>query len=377
MKSKWQGLILAIFLLTSLAACSSSSGAGEKNRPAREEARPAANKAARRKNAAESAGKTAETKEADKTGKRARSKEIQADKTSTIASAKEASGKARCLPRVKSQIVLAADYDADAYQVQGRLLAALVQNLAQVKQQAVRLEVAADPGCHRYFQPELPGRQTAYLYVEYADGFEYLKRVLVQVKARPEAMAEQFAPDFAKTLLYSPAELEQNCTPPAAEADPEFAYGALLAAHQRAKLPEGTEMTLTGISAGDFATPGLHEGVALVRYPDRSLDQVPVRIKIPLWGQARQTKLLYQNDAQPLPARCNERADFQALLGQAVLANYEAVKGKIHDLMVMDADEKTYEDFQEAGSRQVSVKAMFADGSVEAEGHRLKITVQK
>ena len=136
-------------------------------------------------------------------------------------------------------------------------------------------------------------------------------------------------------------------------------------------------MTLTGISSGDFATPGLHEGVALVRYPDRSLDQVPVRIKIPLWGQARQTKLLYQNGAQPLPARCNERADFQALLGQAVLANYEAVKGKIHDLMVMDADEKTYEDFQEAGSRQVSVKAMFADGSVEAEGHRLKITVQK
>ena len=169
MKSKWQGLILAIFLLTSLAACSSSNGAGEKNRPA-EEARPAANKAARRKNAAESAGKTAETKEADKTGKGARRKEIQADKASTIASAKEASGKARCLPRVKSQIVLAADYDAEASKVQGRLLAALVQNLAQVKQQAVRLEVAADPGCHRYFQPELPGRQTAYLYVEYADG---------------------------------------------------------------------------------------------------------------------------------------------------------------------------------------------------------------
>ena len=184
MKSKWQGLILAIFLLTSLAACSSSSGAGEKNRPA-EEARPAANKAARRKNAAESAVKTAETKEADKTGKGARRKEIQADKASTIASAKEASGKARCLPRVKSQIVLAADYDAEASKVQGRLLAALVQNLAQVKQQAVRLEVAADPGCHRYFQPELPGWQTAYLYVEYADGFEYLKRVLVQVQARP------------------------------------------------------------------------------------------------------------------------------------------------------------------------------------------------
>lgn len=370
MRTKWTILMMIAALLVSLTACSSNTD--------ERQTKPAKTTAVKRANDKKENGKKASEKARGKALNKALSRPEAAKSASACpqAGSKSSQQVLRCLPRVNDRIRLAADYGADLTKVQARLLEKLIQNLAEVRKQTVCLEVTMDPDHRRFFQPDLPGRHAAYLYAEYADGFEYVKRVCVQVKARPKAMAERFAPKFAPVLNLSPAELAKSCTPPAPEADPEFDYDSLLGAHQDAKLPKGTKINLIRVDSVDFASPGVHEGLAEVRYPDRSLDQVPVQVRIPLWGKARQAKLRYQDAKRPLPVNGSDQTGFQELLGQAILANYEAVKDQIHDLLVMNASESYYEDFQTPGSKLVSVKAMFTDGSVEAKGHRVKILVR-